>query len=393
MSGKGGRRRGSKGDETSLERKRRKLEEDRANLEKEKANFEARKKKGNAHGFTTKIPTEFELVERMLDYVQDCIWPKVKFVADEDENYEICEEVMANVPGFQQLLEDEDMKPLYIRAFTQVHGGDICRKINDLRTGVASSMKKSVEKYYIANGKVPTTATLRDVIYRKNLHNPDEPSAGEFAKMTQQEKKKAQETKKKIIDNQEIGVWYIEALLPCVCSKNRWGHNIRNYTTISHGICPGSDDKYVTSSDEALVLATYENYRTRWIYTAKLKQEGVKNLTKAHKEHADYKTKWVKTKAGSKQYGGWELEGRVQFGQYRKKIAAKKKGSHVKKVELALLALLREKNGLTDKKKTPAGNEDKRMSYEGKIEARVAGLDFNSDDAEDSSESETEFDD
>jgi hypothetical protein len=82
---------------------------------------------------------------------------------------------------------------------------------------------------------------------------------------------KYEEKHAEVKQNQDWFKWYWLALLPKVCGNKHWGATIRQYGLISeHAPIENPKQKYVTSSDKALVMLLMENCGQRFPYLASL---------------------------------------------------------------------------------------------------------------------------
>ena len=254
-----------------------------------------------------KVPSLVNIPANHSDSVKEAFtehcWPQTKFIANRQELKGVCARIMQALPQFQDLVAPEFAdRDVAIDQFVDIYGGELTTFLNSKRTGVAGNMRKAFVARYLSGKKMPTTKELLSVIYRKNLvlqKVPDEASEDLQASITHENEE--------IRANLDIFRWYWEHLLPCVSGKNYWGVNIRKHVTISKGVFPDDPKKkYITSSDEALVLIAYENNYQRFPWVAECAAE--KKTFKTHKDfikkHPRYKSKWTNAKAGQCKWGG-----------------------------------------------------------------------------------------
>ena len=234
------------------------------------------------------IPNSADLEQAVKDCVANKIWCETKFLANDDELFQVCQLIMEKMPEFSALLEteDEDEKVQNIKNFRKCYGKAICKRLNQKRTDTTSAMKKAYERRYLDGKQMPTPSELATVIQRKNLQIL---AYDKDYQPTPEEQEELDAKNEQILLNQEYFDWYWESLLPCVAGKFKWGHTIRCYTTITSGKSPENQEKYITSSDEAFVLIVYENCGQRFPYTAKCK----KRNRDANKSHPKYQVRSV----------------------------------------------------------------------------------------------------
>ena len=352
------------------------------------------KKAKKSTAVATNVPcTKALLDDVVLPYVEGTLWRATKFIASWAELHDVGRKIMREVPEFQAYLADKEEANANIQSFIEFYGGEICKAINEKRTNAANGMLKAYKTRYGTGAKMPTPKQLRAVIRRKKAYLEVLPIKEELLpiddKLPAKEKEKIRAENDKILaenaknkahndanaDWQDWFGWYWECLLPCVVGKHRWGYSLRYFNTICAGTYPDSNTKYITSSDEAFVMVVFENCETRYPYAAEI---GSTPGAKCDQKDPRYQSKWTDSRAGSKQFGGWNLAGRTRYYDLVKFFAKCKKQKHVLGVEKAALYRLRMLRGL----ESTAGNKNRAgvMDYEGKEEANVALLDYNSDD-------------
>lgn len=315
--------------------------------------------------------------DSVLEAFKEHCWPQTKFIANRGELKANCARIMAVLPQFQDLVaKDNADEDINIDAFVDIYGNAICGYLNSQRTGVAGNMRKAYVKRASNGSKMPTAKELLSVIYRKDLVFKEIP---EGASKDLQAAIKAEN--EGIRTNLEIFRWYWECLLPCVSGKQYWGLNIRKHVTISKGVFPDDrSKKYVTSSDEALVLIMYENCDTRFPWVAQCYSKGktFKNHKAEIKDGKLYVSKWTDSKAGQCKWGGWSEQGRIRYGQHRQNIARARKLDSTHVAEKWVLARIR---GVPEEG-VEVEEEEKRPALPSDFgkEAQVSFLDVDSDD-------------
>ena len=327
------------------------LEENRRNHEVELAQARnsaprSKKRKGTSGCFHHQVPVNQELADRVAVVAGTNLWRTCKFLADEKQLMSACEIVMTNIPEVAGLVADDNQdKDDNLEAFFHNYGEIIARTINVKRGDVQSGLKKAYEARAATGASMPDPTQLGDVIRRVGLEfDPEDPS--------------------KNAENREWFLWYWEHLLPKVGGKNSWGHSIRCYGTISkHTLPDDPKKKYITSSDEALVLVLYENCGQRFPYSADCQKKGLK----VDKSHKKYQSRWTDARAGQCKWGGWNLKGRMRYIELRGKISKAKRKEHVQAVEAHALGEIQAKYNIGTRQ--PAKKKGAKVKdFEGKEE-------------------------
>lgn len=237
-----------------------------------------------------------------------------------------------------------------VEAFCTIYGTCICKTLNNRRTNSQGNLRKAYIARAMKGLKMPTPAQLKTIIYRNGLEMAaEEEIPGQDEENTGQQKKNPGDlsdeegdgppedrplTKPEVKQNQEWLDWYWSKLLPCIVGKYVWGYSIRNYVTITKGCVPGKGKKkYITSSDEALVLTLYENCEQRFPYAARIAMANEKQDIFC----AEYQSRWTDEASGQMQFGGFADDGREWYVIHRNKIATQKRKPHVFGVESACL--------------------------------------------------------
>ena len=372
MSGAAGNRTSRKELEAAIRKLQQEMEENNRQHQLElamatKSAQKSKKNRASSTGFGSQVPVSTELDERVAEVAGTDLWRTCKFLADESQVDEACEMVMKLIPEVADLVDPENAdKEVNIQAFNEHYGETICRTINVKRGDVQSGLKKAYQARAAANLSMPTPKELGQVIRRVDLeYDPEDPE------------KNAQ--------NREWFLWYWEHLLSKVSGKANWGHNIRCYGTISKHAPPDDPKKkYITSSDEALVLLLYENCGQRFPYTAECAAKGVS----ADKTHKRYQSRWSSARAGQCKFGGWNLEGRKRYIELRSKISKAKRKNHVEAVETFTLKELQAKHNIGTKTAAKKKGVEPK-DFEGKEEG-FASFGVESDDETQGQEEEDE---
>lgn len=329
-----------------------------------------------------KIPAKYNY--EVISYVETELWRNTKFIATNKELADVAKAIMADMPEFQAFVaEDAEDTKDNIEQFVAIYRGVINKTINQKRTNVAGNLKKAYEKRYLEGKAMPNHLELKAVIYRQDLEEVEVPD-----NLSEKDTEELELANERVRRNQEFFDWYWTCLLPTVGGRHNWGHNIRNYNTINQGIMPGTQDKkYITSSDEALILILYMNCSRRFPYTAQC----AKNNVEVDKFSPQYQTRWCSSKAGQREFGGWDEAGRVQYGKFRNKIVCAKRKERVDRVEKMALQRIQAANNtkMGDGDKKPAATEE----FEGKPEVMVSFIGLNSEDEQEISEDEMDFED
>ena len=161
---------------------------------------------------------------------------------------------------------------------------------------------------------------------------------------------------------------------------------MRTAVIISRGRKPalnGLGEKYVSSSDEAFVLVTVENYYRRFKYTAQCKTDN----TAVDKKHSKCMCRWTDDKAGQKEFGGWDKEGTARYAALHSNIVTEKKKNHVVAVETSTLAYVRgtklEELTGDDGDLVDSDDDDDESEHSAMVaRAKTSFIDFDSDNDE-----------
>ena len=355
----------------NMDRQRQDDEDKRANEDKRAA------KKSKTTVYVAKIPINKDLEARVpvvAGQKGPSLWRTTKFLNGEDDLIRATAQVMRDIPDCKKYLEEPDaqMRAENIMAFKETYGQGICNAINSGRNNSQTGLKNAYIERYDSKKPLPDPLQLCDVVHRQNLtfpKEPEEPNPQDYEgddqalkeAMTKFETKKAKYQKryKEVKQNREWFKWYWLALLPKICGNKRWGQTIRQYGLISeHAPIENPTKKYVTSSDEALVILLYENCGQRFPYLASLprRKYTAKELAEQAK-HPKYQSAYSNSKAGSVRWGGWEAEGRSRFTELLLSIREARRREGVRALELGILKEIQKdlglKNGKDKKRKDP----------------------------------------
>ena len=184
---------------------------------------------------------------------------------------------------------------------------------------------------------MPTHNEFREIIMRRGLDYIDtERKEDETDEEYQEKLKLAKENER----NREIFVWYWLEVLPVAVPKDKWGIKMRFFGTISgHAPLDNPDDKYITDSDETLIVLMWENCSKRFPYVAKCK----KNEVAYDPTNPNYQTRWSNSSAGQNKFGGWDNDGRAHFVELCRVIKAAKRKEHVRDLEEEILKEIQDK--------------------------------------------------
>ncbi len=277
------------------------------------------------------------LKKHIKEIVKLDIWRTRKFVNNQDQVEEICAELLEISDQLKPLWEDTKNRKAYIKSLAQNYGGVICSTINEKRTNIQSALQKAYTKRFSKGEAMPTYKELRAVVLRKGLEyiNTDR-KEGETEEAYNKKLALAQENER----NRDFFIWYWLELLPAGAAKGKWTKKIRFFGTITdHAPLDNPEDKYITTSDETLIVLMFENCSKRFPYVAECKRKNVV----PDKNHADYQARWSVSAAGQNKFGGWEDDGRARFVELRRKIGAAKQKDHVQDLESDILKEIQDK--------------------------------------------------
>ena len=309
---------------------------------------------------TRAIPVNKEMKTAFYDVAKTELWRNTKFIADDEELRDATMLVASKIPDLKKYFatEDPDERDEIADAFLENYGGTVAKAINDSRSNAQGAIKKAYEKRVLSGESVPDAPLVLDLALRRGLeYDEKEPQKNALRR--------------------ELFEWYWDSSLVGVCGSKRWGYSIRNYGLISSYTPVDSKNKYVTSSDEALIVVLFENCARRFPYVAQCKHDG-KEVDKTNKE---YESRYSDDTCGQDKFGGWNLEGRKRYNVIRKAISKnrKKRAAEIKTIERRTLKSLQHKYNLDQSKSQKRKNREPK-DYEGKKEAKVACVGLESGD-------------
>ena len=320
----------------------RQLEQQVAQLGKENGDLQEQvvKKKKGRKGLQPGIPLNKEMAELIDKKVGSELWRTCKFLASEPQLTRATWLVMKMIPEANALLPpNSDINDAETQAiaenFKYTYGGTITKKLNNRRNSAQSGIQAAYVKRALKGKFLPTPQQLLHVVKRKGLGNP--------SSMKKTDPRYTSDDDLKL--NWDIFEFYWDELLPKVAGKQNWGKNMRHYGLISTMTFPNDKTKkYVTSSDEALVVLLVENMGQRLPYVAQCKS--TTPVTPVDKEHKLYASKYTSSNEGQICWGGWDCPGRARFIELTKAIKVAKTRGHVRQVEEEMLSRLQQANGL-----------------------------------------------
>ena len=112
---------------------------------------------------------------------------------------------------------------------------------------------------------------------------------------------------------------------------------------MDHAPLDSPHDKYITTSDEALIVVMFENCSKCYSYVAQCKQDSVN----VDHTNPNYQPCWSVSAAGQNKFGGWDDDGRVRFVELRHKIGAAKQKEHILDLETAISKEIQDKHSKT----------------------------------------------
>ena len=110
-------------------------------------------------------------------------------------------------------------------------------------------------------------------------------------------------------------------------------------TITGHAPLDNPDDKYITDSDETLIVLMWENCSKCFPYVAKCKRDNVAY----DQTNPNYQTRWSNSLSGQNKFGGWNDGGRARFVELRRVIKAAKRKEHVRDLEEEILKEIQDK--------------------------------------------------
>ena len=366
----------SRGNDEALERLQRKIdklekekEDDRQSYQNQLNQVTSRRRKKTVSA----IPYDKEFAEGVLTQtVRQKLWMDVKFLV-EGQAEEATESVMRDIPHIQAKYlpnpadgEYEDVdSDANIKAFYTTYGDEVVKALNGRRSDAQSSVRKA----YVARAKegkfMPCPDRILEVVLRKYMR------AGGNHEETGEEI-----TQEYADRNRELFMWYWDKLLIATCGSQRWSHSQKYFLLPSSAKIPGTQDKFVNSGDEAMIVLYFENCGQRFPYCAALPSK-----QKMDTKHPQYQAAYSDGNGGQQKWGGWSAEGRIRFKQLRRKISAARGNPVVKELEHEILQELRKINKIGETRRRSTGKV--QPDYANNEDA-VVPMDWDSEDEDDS---------
>jgi hypothetical protein len=112
----------------------------------------------------------------------------------------------------------------------------------------------------------------------------------------------------------------------------------------------------VTASDEAFLVAYWENWYDHWLYKWDCKAKKVQ----MDEKHKHFATPYTAANLGQKKFGGWLVPGRNAYKNYLEMVKEGREKPRSKELEAEALATLRVDNDMEAKEKKRAESKKKR---------------------------------
>jgi hypothetical protein len=215
------------------------------------------------------------------------------------------QKILAKVAGDDKV----ERKKALLRSYSLTYGNDICKAINQKRSSAQSAIYEAVMLRQTGEnrGRVPLPGNFLKIIRRKGLsyktlEGADGPTAENIAAVD---------------SNRETFDWCADDLVPKLVSCANWGPNQKYYGHLSTYTHNGDEELCVPVNAEAFFMLILENCEIKWNYCVrqKLKKQQINKRAVKWNE-----TKYSSSKAGHNQFGGWNDEGRVRFGELQEII-------------------------------------------------------------------------
>jgi hypothetical protein len=238
------------------------------------------------------------------------IWNRNQFIANPSEMDRIMLQIMLSTVYGRELLEglSEQEKKKLVTSHALTYGKKyINPMINQKRSVTQTALWKAVAKRTAAGKKIPSTATMLQIIRRKGL---------EYI-IHEENTEPTPENIRQVDEWREIFDWYVGDLVSKVTGTKNWGDQ-KFHGHISTYAPP--DDKttpYVSAGAEAFVQLMFENCDIKWGYMIRCIQNGVAINDKSVKMD---KNVFSDRCSGQNEYGGWSDKGRVRYKELRDQI-------------------------------------------------------------------------
>ena len=160
--------------------------------------------------------------KHIKEIVKHEIWRTRKFVNNQDQVEDICDNIMQLSDQLKPLWEDRKNRKAYVKLLAQNYGQTICSAIkNEKRTNIQSALQKAYTKRFKEGLPMPTHKEIRDIVLRKGLdYIHTERKEGKTDDQYHKKLKLAKENER----NREIFVWYWLEVLPVAVPKGQMGH-------------------------------------------------------------------------------------------------------------------------------------------------------------------------
>ena len=127
--------------------------------------------------------------------------------------------------------------------------------------------------------------------------------------------------------------WFAGEFVQCVAGTRTWG-NEKYLATLTGAMNTETNIPVVTTSDEAMALLLFENYRDKWIRQFKEKARGEKP--------GRIDGKYTSSIVGHGEYAGWSKDGLAKYTSYCKLVKLDRLCDTAKTAEEGMLAFYRE---------------------------------------------------
>ena len=162
--------------------------------------------------------------KHIKEIVKHEIWRTRKFVNNQDQIEDVCQDIMEISDQLKPLWEDTKNRKAYIKSMAQNYGQTICSAINEKRSNIQSAVQKVYTKRFKDGLYMPTHNEFREIVMRRGLDYID--TEREEDETDEQFNKKL-ELAKQNERNRKIFVWYWLEVLPVSVSKDEWGLKMR----------------------------------------------------------------------------------------------------------------------------------------------------------------------
>jgi len=315
-----------------------------------------------------KAGTESATVKEIQKVTKQFLFPKVKVLKNEKELLKATRIIMEHLDlQNHNGLEGQDLDTAQ-QIWINEHKDYVRQAINSARNYVNQEVQK-VMGQAVEDGRLhtyPDVETIMKCALRDDIQDLDDEADLTCLKLPQakdepDEEYKAREAKcqdleARIAVRDQMRVKfdnYLDHLLPKVSGFKHYGPKTRYQFVPSYTMRgPQEFDQegdpdvpLVTASDEAFLVALFENSYKRWKYCKECELDSKEE----DKKHPDWDTKYTNLKGGQKLFGGWETVGRKRINFIKGEIDANRKENknYVVEVEEAAIKRLRALNKLS----------------------------------------------